>query len=82
MSTVLSLQAKPIPSLPHRRAKRSFQNKFEEGVEAEKFFNGKLDKWQGRVEEVEGARLEVLIPHTAFRAMFPNGFVIYYEIEP
>lgn len=80
MSNILTLQAKPVP-YSKKRATQGFTKQVEDDA-AEAYFNGKLAKWQGRVEEVEGARLEVLIPHTAFRAMFPNGFAIYYEIEP
>lgn len=81
MSNVLSMQAKPVANSRKREAK-GFTKALADLDTAVEYFNGKLAKWQGRVEEVEGARLEVLIPHTAFKAMFPNGFVIYYEIEP
>lgn len=81
MSNVLSMQAKPVAN-SRQRVGKGFKKELPTTDAAVVYFNGKLAKWQGRVEEVEGARLEILIPHTAFKAMFPNGFVIYYEIEP
>lgn len=81
-NTVMSLQSRPAKGLKAATERKGNRDKKATTAEAVAFFEAKLAKWQARVEQAEGAKLTVIIPGYAFFAEFPNGYSIYYELEP